>query len=389
MATFARVRFIKAVKIFDGAHYLPLSSVVVLKDGKILEVTNTEAVPSEKIEILDGILTPGFINAHCHLELSHLRGRLHRGTGFCEFASELMTERDAQPLHVRHAAMQTAIEEMSRNGIAAAGDISNTAESFPVKQADKSIYFHTFIELIGLNPDMAARVFSGGKALLDQLFKSGLQGSLTPHAPYSVSDDLLSCVADHNRAALAPISIHCQESLEETRFFKGEACKVHDLYRKLNIDISFYKPPGRSSLFHILAFLRDSNPLLVHNTFATAEDVEYAAGQGASWCFCPKANLFIEGSQPDYSLFRDHARRVCVGTDSLASNDSLDLLSELNIIAEASVFTEEQLLAMICSNGADALSIDDRFGHLSPGTRPGLNLLKRHGTKFELVKVIS
>lgn len=389
MATFGRVRFIKAVKIFNGSHFLGNDPVLVFKGNRLLEVAATGSVPHERIEFFDGILTPGFINAHCHLELSHLAGKLKRGTGFCDFALGLMDSRNKEPLQARHAAMQEAVAGMRRKGIVAVGDISNSAESFTVKDRNRSVFFHTFIELIGLDPKAAAKIFTNGLELLRQLESHGQRGSLAPHAPFSVSAELLSLIAKHDMETEMPLTIHNQESIEETRFLMGEICRVHELYGKLGIDLGFFSPPGLAGMAHLLPPLGGCAPLLVHNTFTTAADVEAAAAAGAGWCFCPRANLFIEGRQPDYSLFKNHERRICVGTDSLASNDSLDVLAELNVIAKAApFFTEEQLLAMVCSNGAVALGISDRFGHLAPETEPGLNLLRHGGAEFELIRTV-
>ncbi len=380
------MRFIKAAKIFDGSDWLPPGTVLVYEgSGMLVDVTRESEVPAAKIETLEGILTPGFINAHCHLELSHLRDQVRAGTGFCAFALELMAKRKQTTDQEIDHAMRKAEREMSENGIVAVGDISNSSQSFDLKR-EQNMFYHTFVELLALNPARAEVVFAKGRELLETLYGAGLKGSLAAHAPYTVSNELLDLISHFGSLTNQPFSIHNQESLEETRFFMGEKSEVYQLYQELNIDLSFFHPPKTSSLSHYISHLGENNNLLVHNTFSTAADIDLAGSKDVFWVFCPAANLYIEESLPDFSLFAQSAGRICIGTDSLASNARLDVLFELNLLAaSAPFFKEEQLLRMICLNGAQALKVEDRFGSLKRGGRAGLNQIRRNGTTFEFI----
>jgi cytosine/adenosine deaminase-related metal-dependent hydrolase len=389
MVTFGRVRFIKAVKIFDGKSFLPPGIVLVYgQDHKLEAIIGEREIAPEKIEHLEGLITPGFVNAHCHLELSHLRSQVTAGTGFCSFAMELMEKRGLSSPEAITESMQEAEKEMIANGIVAVGDISNGSTSFGVKR-EKKLRYHTFVELIGLNPVAAPAIMEQGKELLAQLNTEGLRGSLAAHAPYSASTELIRLISEHNARNSCPFSIHNQESVEEHLFFMGEKSNVHDLYAHLKINIGFFVPPLTSSLLHYLPHLCGRKNIMVHNTFTSAADIKAAEHKKLFWCFCPSANLFIEKRLPDFSLFIQEPERICIGTDSLASNTRLDVLTELNHLSEAcGDFSQEQLLSMITGNGATALGLEDDYGKLVIGRNAGLNLLRHTGNKFELIQKV-
>src|SRR5688500_1072763 len=169
IAYFSAVRFLKAVKIFDGETFLGPGIVLVCEEsGKIRDFIPEANLDPGKVEFLDGILTPGFVNAHCHLELSHLRDMMPRGKGLPDFAAGVVKVRSAaQPEAVKEA-MHAADAEMWRNGIIVAGDICNGDDSFAFKTFSKLAY-HSFVELIGFHPEKAADVFSHGQRLLEIL----------------------------------------------------------------------------------------------------------------------------------------------------------------------------------------------------------------------------
>jgi cytosine/adenosine deaminase-related metal-dependent hydrolase len=381
------VRFIKAVKIFDGQRFLDQETVLVYEEnGRISEIKNEKDVPSDKIQHYDGTLTPGFVNAHCHLELSHLKSLIPKGKGFCDFAIDLMDKRNKFNSAQISEAMREAEKEMLQNGIVAVGDISNNEVSISVKR-EKKLYYHTFVELIGLHPDMAKSIFEKGKQLTRQIGDHGLDCSLAPHAPFSVSNELIELISAENTKHHLPLSIHNQESVEEHLFFMGEKSKVHALYKHLGISIDFFAPPLTSSLRNYLPLLKGKNNILVHNTFTSPDDVQAGRKKNVFWCFCPGANLYIENRLPHFDHFMEEPSQICIGTDSLASNERLDVLAELNILSENLKHpSDEQLLSMLCLNGARALAIDSTFGRLEAGKSPGLNLLKKSGSKFELIK---
>ncbi|HLG03611.1 MAG TPA: amidohydrolase family protein [Bacteroidia bacterium] len=369
------MRFLSADYIFS-AHTGFLKDAVLVLDGdnRVIDLTGFHSIAAEKTEKFQGVLCPGFINAHCHLELSHLRGQISKHTGFSGFAKQLMSKRLLFTAEQVYGALKHANDEMFRNGIVAVGDISNTSASFAIKSTCE-IFYHTFIELLALDPAKAHSTFNSGKSLLAD---APLPCSLTPHAPYSVSPVLLDLVAEDNRQNGNVLSIHNQESLDEEEFLLTGTGPLREFYRYLGIDLSFYRPPGINSLRATLPhLLNDKNLLLVHNTFTSEEDLRWAEKQHKNiwWCFCPNANLYIENRLPDFEMFVSNGARTCVGTDSLASNETLSILEELKIIAaRVPSIAPQDLLTWATRNGAEALQLDT-YGSFEKNKIPGVNLL--------------
>ena len=360
--------------------FIPNGILVLNDDGSVadlLDPRKTNDLPEAKK--YSGTLCPGFVNAHCHLELSHLRGKISKHTGFVGFAKELIPKRNSFSQNEIQQAIADAENEMLQNGIVAVGDISNTSDSFSQK-VKGNLHYHTFIELLGLNPAFAEKIFQDGK-LLQQKFHSSfsiLHSSLTPHAPYSCSTELLDKISSSEKNL--PLTIHNQESRAENEFFEKGTGLVRELYDFLKIDISFFKPPGKNSLHRTLPHLpKNRNVILVHNTFTSGEDIAFAENysQKIYWCFCPNANLHIENTWPGFQSFADAKCKIVVGTDSLASNENLSVLDELKIISKnAPQISTADLLTWSTKNGADALNFS-ALGSFEKNKNPGVNLLKR------------
>ncbi|MEY3679267.1 MAG: hypothetical protein RI924_1408 [Bacteroidota bacterium] len=361
-----------------SAKPVPNGVVAVSTQGEILGVYEKDhpELKNQTIEKHKGIIVPGFVNTHCHLELSHLQGKVEPNQGLIEFIKGVLGLRQFDEQEVM-AAMEAADQEMYRNGIVAVGDISNRLISKPVKERSK-LYYHTFIELIGINPAVANEVFNRGLTLKEEF--EPLPNSLTPHAPYSVSKELIKQIAQFSKKTENLISIHNQESEEENKFFRYRTGKFLDLYEFLQQDISFFKPQARNSLQTFTpSFPENQRILLVHNTYTSLKDLYFVKrfNRDVYWCFCPKANLYIENRLPKLDLFLAQDFQLTLGTDSYASNDGLCILSELKVLHEHFPklrFSETIRWATL--NGAHYLGVDKTFGSLEKGKKPGLNLIR-------------
>jgi cytosine/adenosine deaminase-related metal-dependent hydrolase len=359
--------------------------VAMHQDGEIDAVYTAETAKSitEPIEHYKGIIVPGFVNAHCHLELSHLQGKIPKGIGLVPFLKAVISQRTADESEVL-TAMKTNDQRMFDNGIVAVGDISNNHLSKPIKQNSK-IYYHTFVELLGFDPTKAEIVFN--KALELKSGFAPLHASLVPHAPYSVSERLFSLLREYSESHENLCSMHNQESLAETDLFMNKSGDFLDFYKMLNLDLSFFKSRFQSSIQSILPlFSAKQKTLLVHNTYSSREDLAAvsASGNEVYWCFCPNANLYIEGRLPDIDQFLADDNKITLGTDSLASNDKLCILSELKVLREYfPKLSFSQTIRWATRNGAEFLGIDKRFGSIEKGKTPGLNLIENvNGTEL-------
>ncbi|MDI1355484.1 MAG: amidohydrolase family protein [bacterium] len=384
------MRFLKADRLFDGKHFLADDLVLVLDRGnEFKDLVPEKDLEKGIIERFEGILSPGFVNAHCHLELSHLHNKISKHSGLPEFGKSVIQLRDQFRKEEIAEHMEEADAAMWRSGIVVVGDISNDATSFRQKTRG-SIFYHTFLELIGLNPQRSRSVFEKGESLLETLKNMELRSSAVPHAPYSTSTDLISLCAEFDDTHNLPFSIHNQESEEENKFFEGKHSKFEKLYEFLHLDISWFKSTGGSSLEAYASHLSKRPSLLVHNTFTREKDLASVRDKNVYWCFCPGANQYIENSLPDFTLFAKQKGKICVGTDSLASNTQLDLIQEVNVILRSgSVFSEEDLLAAITGNAAEALMLEDQFGNFIAGKNTGLNLVSRKNSELKFIKKIA
>jgi cytosine/adenosine deaminase-related metal-dependent hydrolase len=380
------MHFIRTSQIFDGEKFLDSSSVLVLEKNILSDIISTDAIDPLKVETLEGIITPGFVNAHCHLELSHLKGRIPQYTGLPGFGKQIISIRNQFKNEEILEHISDADKQMHNNGIVAVGDICNGNDSFKTK-ANSKILYHSFVELPGLHPASAENIFQSGLRLINELKEYALPGSLAPHAPYSTSLELIQKISHYNISQHLPSSIHNQESEEESKFLNGEKSGFDDLYSFLNLDISWFQAPKLSSILYYTPSLRTRQTLLVHNTFTKKEDISFVREQNIFWCFCPNANIYIENRLPDYHLFSGE-KNICLGTDSLASNHQLNPVSEANLLLLNSDYSPEKVLAAITSVPASALGLGDSFGFLLKEKNTGINLIEFKNRQIKFLKKI-
>lgn len=358
----------------------PMPNAIVETDdnGVIQQIWKdaSEIAEPQKIKKYKGVIVPGFVNAHCHLELSHMLGKVPRNTGLVSFIKSIISTRKADEAFVNEA-MERADNAMYDNGIVAVGDHANTDVSKAVKEKSK-IYYHTFAEVLGFEPESANNVLESGQNLKNAF--DPLSASVTPHAPYSVSKELMRLISKNKEDQNQPISIHNQECMAENNFYRYKTGDFLGFYEWLGIDIAFFKSHSKSSIQSILPSLASDRKIqLVHNTFTSSKDVSFVqrVNRSVYWCFCPKANMYIEGKLPNFFNFILNEQLITIGTDSLASNDSLCVLSELKEIHQQ--YPEINLNESIkwaTWNGAELLGISDQFGSIEVGKKPGLNLIQ-------------
>jgi len=353
--------------------------VVTNNAGVILAVGRREDHDPASLDVRSGILVPGFVNAHCHLELSHMLGKVDTGTGLIPFITGVVTQRNATAEMIDEA-IQKAYADMLEGGIVGLGDISNVTNSFAAKQSGR-MRSHTFVELFDfLQNDRAKTVFADGKKVYDALDPvAGSAKSFVPHAPYTVSKNLFDLVNAANRGRKTTVSIHNQETPPENQLFEHGTGSFYGFYEKFGISLEEFRHTGQTSIHHALKHLDPSQrTLFVHNTLSTRADIlaAQAWSDGVFWATCPNANLYIENRLPDYSAFIDCGARVCIGTDSLTSNWQLSILEEMKTIARFQSYVPfETILRWATLNGAQALGFDDTLGSLEVGKTPGVLLL--------------
>jgi cytosine/adenosine deaminase-related metal-dependent hydrolase len=360
------MRFLTADYLFP-LYITPIKEGVlqISNNGQVIAIfKNRSEVPQDKLEVFEGLLCPGFVNAHCHLELSHLKGNAEKGKGFLEF-SNIIRQRDNYSDTAKQQAIKKAEQEMIANGIVGVGDICNTSDTIEQKQKENLKYYN-FIETFGVDVNKLYVVFSRAIELKNEFRAADQKASIVPHAPYSVPPVLMNKINNSFDEKDELLTIHMQETKEENQLFENKKGAFFDWLNGMNATSSIWENRNKST--DILQELGNKKMLLVHNTFAKKEDMT-----DHYYCTCPKANLYIENDLPDYSIF--DANKLCVGTDSLASNDALSILEEIIVIQKNSNFDMNTLLKIACKNGAEALGFE-QLGTFEKGKIPGINLIQ-------------
>jgi len=370
--------------IIDGDNRV----VVTTKDGTIVDIISASEA-GEDIQELDGLLCPGFINAHCHLELSHLKGAIPTETGLSEFVKQIVPKR-AAALEVIEEAIEAAEIEMYNNGIVTVGDICNTADTIATKTKGKIAYYN-FVEIYGLDPLLASQKMNEGLLLQAQYEAANLKAVVIPHASYSVPAALLELLA--NKYGSHTVSIHNQETKAENDFFENKKGAFVDMYARVGVDLNFFTPTQTTSLQSVLPYLKDAaKTIWVHNSFTSESDIKavQATNTDAYWCLCPNANQYIENTMPPVQLLREQHANIVIGTDSYASNWSLNMLDELKRIQlHNSQIPLAEMLTWITSNGARALQMDDKLGSIEIGKKPGLVLIENCSNENDITNAVS
>ena len=366
----------QATQIFTGTELLEDQLVLITqKDGTIEAMVGIEDAGDE-VQNFEGILTPGFINAHCHLELSHMKGMIPAHTGLQEFVKQIVSLRKVEDAIIQQAIV-SAEDEMMSNGIVAVGDISNTLDTLTQK-AKHNLAYYSFVELYDLDPTRAADKIIAGLEIQKQFQENCVRASLVPHAPYSVTNNLWNLLSAH--FGIHTISMHNQETTDENDFFKTKSGSFLGMYERTKVNLDFFEATGLSSLQSVLSVFKNADyGILVHNSFTSALDIQavHAAMDNAFWCLCPNANQYIEQTMPPVELLRSEKANIVIGTDSYASNWSLSVLDELKTIQHHHPdIPVSEMLGWATINGARALQMDKHLGSFEKGKKPGVVLIK-------------
>jgi cytosine/adenosine deaminase-related metal-dependent hydrolase len=346
-------------------------------DGTILSIEDTNGDLKEKhsTEFHNGIIVPGFVNCHCHLELSHMKGATPEDQGLGAFIEQIKSTRNYNSENI-YSCLVASDRQMYDEGIVLCADVCNTSDSFAIKKESRIKYVN-LIEVFGLDPEKAFKRFEETTRLAQKAKELGLDFSLVPHSAYSMSLTLFRLLRNESRDNKVT-SIHFMESAEEEAFLKHRSSSLLSSFQR-----STLLPRGLETVMsHTDAVLnevtRSGNLILVHNTFADSNTIKKVKErERLFWCLCPNSNIYIENKIPPLKLLLEEGCDLVIGTDSLASNYRLSILEEIKTLQ--SNFPEVALEALICwatLNGAKALGNEDQYGKIEPGRKPGLLLLQ-------------
>jgi cytosine/adenosine deaminase-related metal-dependent hydrolase len=375
------LRKFKAEKLFDGYKLLDDQHILITNESGIIENIVSENEAGDNIEEFSGILSPGFINCHCHLELSHLKNVIPPHTGLIEFLCSVVTKRDFETEIIQQEIIK-AEKEMYDNGIVAVGDIGNTGDTAEVKSKSR-IRWQNFIEVLGFTDEKAEENIEHYKSVLETLNKiqnpnSQIRNSIVPHAPYSISPKTFKLINELTKGQV--ISIHNQEHPAEDELYKTGGGDYLKLFKIFGINESPFPITGKSSIRSVLPYFNNGQTIfLIHNTFMPEEDVtwanEYAAANGLKliYCLCINANLYIENKVPPVEMLMKNNCPVVLGTDSYSSNWQLSIVKEIESLQKNfPAVSLEAILQWATINGAKALKWDKELGSFEKGKKPGI-----------------
>lgn len=344
------------------------------EDGRIISVGSCGA--DEDIALV--ALVPGFVNAHCHIELSHLYRKFRKGTGMAGFIDQINELRDWAGREVKMQLTKQWMDKLWADGVSAMADISNDDSSFEVKKNHK-LYTRTFLEVFGSEPEMCEGVMKDVSELQEKADQTGIDAAPTPHSCYTMSPELLSASAAKGLES-GYLSYHSQESQEEEDLLISGSGAMYENRKRSGMST----PPvtGESSLKYFLDRLAavkqppyDEHILLVHNVCLKQSDIDALKKvmNNPYFAICPLSNIFIHNALPPIALMRENGLDIALGTDSLSSNDDLDMMKEL--VCLHTNFPEvpmQELLVWASLNGARFLGKENELGTLTPGKHPGV-----------------
>lgn len=361
----------------ESAEPLKNGFVELEDDGTVIRTGQCEDPSAEK-DFYRGAVVPGLVNAHCHLELSYLRGKFRKGTGMAGFIDQINEMRDTSSMEEKKADIEYWMKTLWDSGVSAMADISNCSDTFDCK-AHTPLYTRTFLEVFGTEPEDCPDVIRNVLELQKVADSFGIDAAPTPHACYTMSPEL---VTEVSRIGLESgyLSFHSEETQEEEDMLISGSGAMYDNRRNAGMSV----PPvtGKSSLLYFISRLEKAHPapfdehiLLVHECCMDKEGAEAVKKvmHNAYVALCPCSNIFIHNALPPVEMMRAEGLRLTVGTDSLSSNDDLDMVREMFCLQEN--FPEVPLAEIIVwasRNGAEFLGKGDVLGRISAGMKPGL-----------------
>lgn len=373
------LRAIHADAVITGDRDVIQDGAVVLRGGAIVAVgAAADVLPAHAgaaVERVRGVVFPGLVNAHTHLELSALRGQVAGGGGFVNWVERLIGVRSESRPEEDDEAIARAVDELDAAGTAAVGEVTNSlaAVSALTRRGLAGCVFH---EVFGVKHEVAhARIEALAAEVTSRLGawpSRELAYSPAVHTLYTTHSDAVARIFDEARVLGARTTVHLAEHAAERRAIEGGDGPVADWYAR-QLRIVDYAWP-REPLFDFASRLGALAPnvLLVHLTDARAAELERVARAGSPVVLCPRSNLYIETKLPPFLAMRAAGIEAALGTDSLASNASLDVLAEARALADRfPTVPARELLQMATWNGARALGRAD-LGRIAAFARPGI-----------------
>jgi cytosine/adenosine deaminase-related metal-dependent hydrolase len=375
-------RIVHADAVISGdAGVVRDGAVVVDARGHLIDVgLAADVLPMHagaSVERVRGALLPGLVNAHVHVELSAMRGQVPGGAGFVPWVEHMLALRAELSPEEDAEAIERAVDELHAFGTVAVGEVTNTLAAVKAL-ARRGLVGSIFHEVFGVERESLERRIASLPSVLEQQVGSWPSADLTyvptPHTLYTTHPDVTRRILRDAGERGLRASIHIAEHAAERRFLEQGDGPVADWYEsRLKVPRDRWARPRKSpiDLADELGALAP-HVVCVHLTDARPDELALVARRGSPVVFCPRSNLFIETKLPPLLAARDAGILPALGTDSLASNASLDVLAEARALSDRfPTVSARDFVRMATWEGARALGRPD-VGRIARGAAPGL-----------------
>lgn len=349
---------------------IPRGALLVDESGRIVQVGYESAVPSPphvaKLMLGRAVVLPGFINLHTHLELSGLKRKID-DIDFFTWIQRVKAAKEATDEAGFLQAARDGLREAWSYGTTTVADTGTScATAVALKEmGGRGIYYH---EAIAPDPVLCDDTLDSlAEVLADLALDSaeGVEVGVSPHAPYTVSAQLYARVAAYARSAGLKLAAHVAESHEEVEFVTKRAGKFARAWQDRGIPLP---EAARSPVDYVRRLgLLGSDLLVIHAVQTDDQDIELFAEFDVPVAVCPRSNKRHGHGQPPLAAFLDKGLRCGLGTDSVVSVASLDLLAEAREARELAGLSATQAMRLLTLGGATALGKQDSVGSLEPG----------------------
>jgi cytosine/adenosine deaminase-related metal-dependent hydrolase len=332
-------------------------------------------------EFAESAIVPGFINTHSHLELTAMRGFLENEEfDFFAWLKKLTRARlDRMTTEDLHVSAAWGACEAARAGVTCIADASDSAATSMNAIRDVGLRGIVFQESFGPDPRLAQENFEklrGKIARLRELETALVKCGVSPHAPYTVCAPQLELIADYANSETLPLMMHAAETEMETSLLREGRGPFADGLRNRGIE---WQTPGVSTIQYLHRHgVLQTKPLLAHCITIDEADMETMRETDTRVAHCPKSNAKLSHGVAPFAQLREKRIAVGLGSDSVASNNTCDLLEEARfaLLMARSKSVDNNLdrplsacevLETITVGGARALALEGQIGELREG----------------------
>ncbi len=358
--------------VVDSLHEVSENTAIVIDGGTILHVGKFNEVSRHNSTLpvynFDGILCPGLINAHTHLELSLFHKGLFPHKDFVDWVLQLVDRRASTSSKEVHIECSKAKRDAEKHGTAYFVNVGNDYDINTSLGKNQLFQF----EQMGIDSSYADRILDRAKSTVEN--DRGVNVSLAVHSPYSVSPELMKGIKAFNNDRGTLTSVHLAETSDEVEFTRSGKGRMTDLLNQ-RVGSWNFEVPGVSPVEYVDSLgILDEKTLCAHCVFVDDNDIRLLSDRGSAVAVCVRSNLELSGEKPPVKKFMENGVRILIGTDSKASSPDIDMFSEIAAFYNEyhDLFTPSEILDLATADAADFLGISDHYGRIAAGVNDSL-----------------